>query len=59
MFLPLQQFCSFCAAPEIWFDPASYNVSEDGGFVDVGIRTNRLELIGSALFYTEDDTATG
>jgi len=49
----------FGTAPEIYFDPEAYNVSEADGFVQIRIVTNRLDMNGTTLFYTEDDTAMG
>ena len=50
---------SFCTVPEIQFDPKLYNVSGAGGLLQIRIVTNRLNMNGAALFYTEDDTTTG
>ena len=55
----LQELLLFCTAPEIHFDPETYSVSEAGGYVQIRIATNRLDMNGTALFYTEDDTAMG
>ena len=50
---------SFCTVPEIQFDQKLYNVSGAGGLLQIRIVTNRLNMNGAALFYTEDDTTTG
>ena len=49
----------FGTAPEIHFDQEAYNVSEADGFVHIRIVTNRLDMNGTTLFYTEDGIATG
>ena len=49
-------------APEIGFDPTSYNYDEDAGVARLTITTNmplRFTDATGALFYTEDGTATG
>jgi len=58
VFYHYNNFCSY-TAPRIQFQPDSYTVNEADGFVDITIVANRLNLNGSALFYTEDGTATG
>ena len=50
------------AAPEIGFDPASYNYDEDARVARLTITTNmplRFTDATGALFYTEDGIATG
>ena len=49
----------FHIVPEIRFDPEAYNISEADGLVQIRIVTNVLDMNGTALFYTEDDTAMG
>jgi len=54
------QFFSFSyTAPIIEFQPDSYTVNEAKRVVEITIVTNRLNVNGSALFYTEDGTANG
>ena len=46
----------------VQFDPASYTVDEADGVVSIRIVSNRPSPSandGAALFYTEDDNATG
>jgi len=59
VFYHYNNFCSSYTAPRIQFQPDMYTVNEADGFVDITIVSNRLNLNGSALFYTEDGTATG
>ena len=59
MFCHCNKFCSFYTAPRIQFQPDTYTVNEADGVAEITIVTNRLNVNGSALFYTEDGTATG
>ena len=59
MFYHYRFFSFSYTAPIIEFQTDSYTVNEAEGVLEITIVTNRLNVNGSALFYTKDGTATG